>query len=373
MRNWTPGAEAMLDLVDRIYASAVEPARLGEALEALNGYIRGSAAQIYTRHRASGAVLDSQVNPGAPIDHEANEQYVLHWGARDPRAAALAALPSGAVRRCHELFDDKCVASNDFYQEFFIPHGFRWAMGGMFDSGDGTSTVVASVRALDAPRYEEWAADALRRVLPHFQRAAVIRRQLQSKLLATHALPEILRMAPSPSMLIDEYGRLLCGNDQVLAVLPELSMRLAGSYVQFLSADVQQRWRTAVHQVFADHLAKTMELTVPDGRSWKMHLVPYASLSQAPDSAEEKTLLVMFEKPTGELEERVREFAMQVDLTKAECEVLALLTRGMSAKAIARRRNGSANTARNQIMAILEKTGHHSQRELIATFNRPMP
>ncbi len=44
------------------------------------------------------------------------------------------------------------------------------------------------------------------------------------------------------------------------------------------------------------------------------------------------------------------------------------MLKGLPAKAIAGLRGASVNTVRSQIMAILEKTGFRSQKELIATF-----
>ncbi|HZN48826.1 MAG TPA: helix-turn-helix transcriptional regulator, partial [Ramlibacter sp.] len=58
----------------------------------------------------------------------------------------------------------------------------------------------------------------------------------------------------------------------------------------------------------------------------------------------------------------------QARLTRAELEVLASLLTGLPAKTIAVQRGASVNTVRTQIMAILEKTGFRSQRELIASF-----
>jgi DNA-binding CsgD family transcriptional regulator len=56
-------------------------------------------------------------------------------------------------------------------------------------------------------------------------------------------------------------------------------------------------------------------------------------------------------------------------LTKAELEVLASLLLGQTAKVIARGRGASVNTVRSQITSILGKTGHHTQKELIASFS----
>jgi DNA-binding CsgD family transcriptional regulator len=60
--------------------------------------------------------------------------------------------------------------------------------------------------------------------------------------------------------------------------------------------------------------------------------------------------------------------ARSARLTRAEMEVMACLLTGLPAKTIASQRGASVNTVRSQIMAILEKTGFRSQRELIASY-----
>lgn len=78
-------------------------------------------------------------------------------------------------------------------------------------------------------------------------------------------------------------------------------------------------------------------------------------------------MLVTFES-TG-VEDQRAEVRYATPLTKAEQEVLSMLLRGLSAKAIARARNASVNTVRTQITSILGKTGHHTQKQLIASFS----
>jgi DNA-binding CsgD family transcriptional regulator len=101
-----------------------------------------------------------------------------------------------------------------------------------------------------------------------------------------------------------------------------------------------------------------------------LRLLPWYVPPEAGDAGVTRLILAIFddrmtshpaEPPAGSM-------AAVARLTRAEAEVLAGLLKGLPAKTIAARRNASVHTVRSQIMAILEKTGYNSQKELMASF-----
>jgi DNA-binding CsgD family transcriptional regulator len=79
-------------------------------------------------------------------------------------------------------------------------------------------------------------------------------------------------------------------------------------------------------------------------------------------------ILVVFDELPALQPPNARDVAGVAGLTRAEFEVMASLLQGLPAKAIAARRSAAVNTVRSQISTILQKTGHNSQKELIASF-----
>ncbi|TFY98490.1 response regulator transcription factor [Ramlibacter rhizophilus] len=57
-------------------------------------------------------------------------------------------------------------------------------------------------------------------------------------------------------------------------------------------------------------------------------------------------------------------------MTPAETEVLGLLAEGMVVKAIAQQRSCSPYTVRAQLASLLQKTGCHSQREVLTKLGK---
>lgn len=86
------------------------------------------------------------------------------------------------------------------------------------------------------------------------------------------------------------------------------------------------------------------------------------------DAFDKKLILAVFDDKTSLRVAAPGSTAGIARLTPAEAEVLQALLKGLPAKAIAHQRNASFHTVRSQIMAILEKMGYNSQKELMASF-----
>ena len=114
-----------------------------------------------------------------------------------------------------------------------------------------------------------------------------------------------------------------------------------------------------------------MAFTDPLKKEWTAHLIPWLPLVGQSDSFDKRMILVVFDEKSAEARPQLQpgSMASTARLTRAEVEVLAGLLKGLPAKAIATRRSASVNTVRSQIVAILEKTGFNSQKELMASFS----
>lgn len=355
-----------MELVGRIYASAAEPQQLGEALLLFNEAVAGACAQVLTLH--DGRPVHSQFSGTGEFPEELNRQYLSRWGALDPRAAAAAALPAGEVFRCHERFDDAFVASNGFYQDYLIPHGLRWSIAGVIDSSAGTTTLVAAARAPQAPRFEDWTAGLLRKLLPHFRAAAALRDQLQEPTPRHSPAMEMLRTLPVPCLFTDHVGRCIERNEAFDRAVELFSIRLSVGRVRFADPQLHQLWETSLAETHATAVGQSFPAHGGDGKPWRVHLVPLHSVIQGKAGLDNKMILVLFERKDHDLQPAVESLTSGAHLTPAELDVAAGLLQGLPAKVIARQRGASVHTVRSQIMAILEKTGHRSQRELMAAF-----
>lgn len=364
MRTKLPDADELLDLAGLIYASALDPSKATDSLRALETCFDMAGSQIFTFDRASGVILESQMC--AAVHRTLSDDYLNHWGNVDPRVPMLASLPSGTAAACHYWFDDRFVSGNDYYQDFLIPAGFRWAAGGVFDAGDGATTVVAGLRAPDQPHFDEATIHLLGCLLPHIQRAGVLRQRVQHRAALAAAPPGLVECMPMPSFIVDDRSRVVLANRAFTDDLDGLPLRLVGSWLRFDSAALQDEWSTRLRAVFTKRSATSLNAQVGAGNCYRMHIVPWQALAATADSTERRLALVMMDAlPSPRQVPDFEAFCNAAHLTVAEREVLGLIAKGLSAKAIARARGASGNTVRNQIARILDKTSCGSQRELV--------
>jgi DNA-binding CsgD family transcriptional regulator len=364
-----PNAEALLQVVGMVYACALDPGRLPELLRQFSVCVGSPFAQLFTRDIATGAILASHVGDAA--GEPANAHYVSHWGTFDPRVRWLASQPAHKVLRCQEQFDEAFVSGSSFYQDFMAPHGLRWSLAAKFPGEPGTETVIVAARPAESRPFEPWAASALHQVLPHFERSFAIAARMERQSAAVHSAMAMMQSLPTPCLLTDQVGRCLEANEAFSQALEPLSMRIATGRVRFVRPELQAKWESALFETHTTALPAAMVFPDVGGKQWKARLLPWHPVLEPGHTVDRKMIVVVFSELAAQPRPAPQPGSMAATarLTRAEVEVLAGLLKGLPAKAIASRRSASVNTVRSQIVAILEKTGYNSQKELMASFS----
>lgn len=202
-------------------------------------------------------------------------------------------------------------------------------------------------------------------VAAHVRTALELGDHLASPLPTAASVAQLAKLFPVPCLLTDEAGRCIERNDAFDRVLGALSGSVRGGRVVFADSFLQDSWQQALQEGRATAAAQSLLANGRNGGRWKMHLVPFACVGSLAEPTPRHLTFALFEKFSG-----VPSPALPASrpLTKAELEVLPSLLLGQTAKVIARTRGASVNTVRSQITAILGKTGHRTQKELIASF-----
>ncbi|MDB5897334.1 MAG: Bacterial regulatory protein luxR family [Ramlibacter sp.] len=187
---------------------------------------------------------------------------------------------------------------------------------------------------------------------------------LPTLLSATH----FASVLPTPCVLTDEAGRCVESSSSFQRVVEALGGVVRAGRLMFSDPLLQDAWRSALQDAHATAAAQFLLANAATGSPWKVHVVPFACVADARDPNAQRLMFAFFERYSeGSIQKKV--VPSSQPLTKAELQVLASLLMGHTAKAIARSRGASVNTVRSQITAILGKTGHHTQKELIASFS----
>ena len=367
MRSPSNNTDELTSLLAAIHMCASDPLALRAVLRALNQYIGGTCVQLFTLDRLSRTVQSCEISESGEPFQDFNRRYVDRWAEVDPRTAMLCSSAPGKVLRCDREFDGGFIASSPFYTDFFLPHGLRWSLASLFEAGPHTATVLAIARSADLPPFDDWAENALRQLLPHFQQVAAIR-QRRELVDASASVVEVLKALPIPCILTDSRGRCIERNQAFSDSMQLLSVRLAVGRVRFESTGLQNSWEMALSMAHTTAVRQTVPMSSASGRPWRVHLVPIGAVLTGAEAPDGRMILAVFDDRPVETMAPAAAATARIRLTRAERDVLGGMLRGLPAKAIANERGASVNTVRSQIMAILEKTGHSSQKELIASY-----
>jgi DNA-binding CsgD family transcriptional regulator len=192
--------------------------------------------------------------------------------------------------------------------------------------------------------------------------------QLSRPLPTAASAVQLTRLFPTPCLLTDASGRCVERNHGFDHMLETIPGAVRGGRVVFDDALLQDTWRQALLEGGVTAASQSLVVVTAAGERWTVHVVPFYCVSSAVNGAPRHLMFALFEKGGGG-EARHRAVPASSPLTKAELEVLGSLLHGQTAKAIARLRGASVNTVRKQIANILAKTGHRTQKELMASLS----
>lgn len=207
----------------------------------------------------------------------------------------------------------------------------------------------------------------LQLLTPHVRLAAELAEALDPPFLTVQAAASFARLLPIPWLLSDPSGRCVERNAAFDRVLEALHGSFRAGRVSFQDPFLESSWRQALSEAHATAEAQSLLASAASSSSWKVHVVP-APCSGGVGIPTPQCLMLVFCERVANAATQTRTLQSSRPLTKAELEVLASLLLGHTAKVIARARGASVHTVRSQITSILGKTGHHTQKELIASF-----
>ncbi len=349
---------ATADLVALIYESALDAGQVPAMLQALARGLGADAAQLQARSMPQWAAYESTTvlddgSHAADFDRE----YLQGWGRSDPLLTLLQESPWRQVHR-HER---ALVLTGGFHLGIRQRRTLRWTMGGAFLQGPQRATVLTLYRRPDSAPFEQRAEDLLGGLLAHMDRAWNGATRLEQQTSSLRMAADALQHVPVACMVTDASGRCLESNECFRSLPQPLPFQLVTGRVRFRQADWQSRWEDGLRTVDATGVGCTLDALGTADSPWSIALKPLTA-------QRENVILATFAPRAADAAESLQLLETRSKLTRAEQEVMAGLLKGLQAKSIALYRGASVHTVRSQIMAILDKTGFSSQKELIASF-----
>lgn len=306
--------------------------------------------------------------------------YEEHYGALDPRRALATDLLPGSAVACNQHFDERFVSGNEFYQDYLIPNGMRYVLGGCVLKEPHGEVSIGLLRANGRPPYGEAELRQLTQLLPHVRRAVELYVQEQRRgapLLAASTNPGALA-GPDAAALeavsiglvaVDANGKVLFANRLAESWLSEQTViALRGGRLRAVGhADDQALGaglvRSAAEQVSCNLLLGDGDASLDRGRISVTTLPVRGPLRAGlPATA---TVLCLLSPLDRRRFASGRQLMELFGLTAAEARLARALGMGMSLDDYARVNDLRLPTVKTQLRSVFAKTGCDRQAGLV--------
>jgi DNA-binding CsgD family transcriptional regulator len=388
----TVGEGAQRDtLLADLYETVLQPQIIPDVLRRLNEAVDSDGLHLIGMNEARGELLISLITN--PIMGAAEGEYLAHYAKIDPRRKLASTKPTGACYACHEFFTDRFVGDNEFYQDFLIPHGARYIIGGnIFREGD-RNVYIACNHFIGRPRFSQAKHDLIAGYMFHLSRwmkQVVMADGLRLALSAGHAS---LQALDEGFMVLDPRRKIVFANAQAKVFLGRQLRRdsygLAGYDVGMDVVTVLkrvQRTRLIEHVAIkraGDMGATELQLTflpvsrerheghgAPEGMKRFITSLPTHQPNVSGTDEYEHPDVIVFIKKMAATDGHAAQLRALFGLTPAEARLADSIGNGVTLMAYAEQRSIKITTVRSQVRALLEKTQETNLRTLTALLAR---
>jgi DNA-binding CsgD family transcriptional regulator/PAS domain-containing protein len=342
------------EIVERIYAAALDPAEWSGVAAALETRFRG-AASIFEQEAGSpsiGAVAQSG------FDDDAVESYRAHFYRVNPLIPRARGLAPGAIGAHSDLMPTEALERSEYGADWMRPQRLLHGLGALFRPEGGVMTAICLMRPPAAGDYDAAERRAFAEIVPHLDRACRIVRRAGAGAIAAAAGRQALERLGMAAVLFDRRGRVLDANPAGEALLgrraPDRSLAAGPGF------EALQR---ALRTVADTRQSRPVTLPLgPGGSPAEASLLP-VSAPLAFGMAQGAALLLVRHAP--EAAPALAGLGAAFGLTPAELRLLEALAAGETLAGYGSRVGISRNTAKSQLSALFQKTGTSRQAELV--------
>ncbi len=347
-------------LVDRIYEAAVVPELWPNVIEAMGGRAEAALGSLVLWKEGVSRWI------GTPAADKLIADYVA-FGQPDLNTRVIRESHLGHVGfyTDYDVFAPEQIAHEPFYRDFLYPRGYGWFLGTAFASPTGEILYFSLERNFARGPFEQKIIDEFNHLRPHLGRAALMASRLD--LRNAQAMVQALQTVGLPAAVLRQGGRLYALNPLFERLVPDV-VRDRRERMALVNSGADALLARAVIEI--DHAGKSPSVqSIPVAATEAhvamiVHLLPVRGVAR--DVFAQSQALVVITPvdrravPTAEVLQGL------FDLTPAEARVARMIAEGQTLEAFAERFKLSHETVRNQLKAVMGKTGVHRQAELAA-------
>jgi len=352
----------LLDLVDGIYAAAIEPMKFEGFLEALSSAVQGQWTMLMT-HDVAAWRATTALSVG--LDAAALERE-KHYAPLNPFVArGRPFMQAGTVITGAMIVPDHELIRTEYYNDHLKPSDLHHVIGGTITRDQHGAALIGSARSQKQGPFGKEAIALFQALDPHLRRALAMQKHMALQDGARDALDKI----PNGCVLLGNNGRVLAVNhaaDRIFALrdgitcvqgrldahAPESSSRLRELIASATSTTYQPHPGGVMPVLRADDAQPYTVLVTPLERrplDWG-GVFPVAAVFIADPTCTPATAATL---------------TQLYGFTPAEARLARALAKGEGLGAAAEKLEIGVNTAKTHLQHIFAKTQTSRQAELV--------
>ncbi|CAG9245356.1 putative HTH luxR-type domain-containing protein [Paraburkholderia unamae] len=366
-REVTTGKPETLDeIIVQFYDAILDP---GALLRALTEFDRWIGSRLAHMVGWDARTQSAPVNLMTRAEYmHAGEAYAQYYGKIDPRRAVVLHQPVGRVFQCADYFDNRYVDRSEFYQDLLIPNGMRYILGGCVYREDALDIYLVFNHAVGQPSFSTQQVQAVGRLMPHLQKT--LKLMLRSESLRAGIVAGEMALASMDQAIVvlnPANEVVFCNHSAEALFKAQRILRVSGRRIESASF-----WNDTLSGAIGRvrESGKPESLPVGAGAGAQQRYLTVLALPRALGTGSGLTLasadiMIVVTEAERSAAASERQLSQLFGLTAAEARLAHGLAKGLSIEEYANACGVTITTARNQLRAVLAKTGYRRQQDLV--------
>jgi DNA-binding CsgD family transcriptional regulator len=364
--------QAAHELIEQIYEAALRPPGWSKFAAALSRAF--DHAPVFLSVNVEGIIYQKHHVGLDPAYVERYAEAVIE-GLPFSSASPIARIAWDRFVTLEESFPTVDLAATEFYKTWLAPQGLDpYASIGHMIAIDGKvpSGGISIFRREGEPQFEEADLAFANALVPHLRRAFSFQGAMDGVQRQRLALAEVVDRLPTGVILLDARRRPVITNrsaDRIAALDDGFRIDKMGPHAADAreNAKLQQLLTAALEIEEGCEVQATGFLSIPrpsGERPFPVMVSPL--LAPQPGSATRDAVVAVFiANPDARKVSATEGLEKIYSLTRAEAELVRLLSEGYSLEEAAAARNVTVNTARSHLKHVFAKTQTNRQGELV--------
>jgi DNA-binding CsgD family transcriptional regulator len=279
---------------------------------------------------------------------------------------------TGTIHTGEQLVPEHELVRSRFYAEWLQPQALHRRLCAVLSREEATTVFLEVLRPREAGEFDEQDLERCRMLLPHLQRALLMRRRLADLALERDAALRALDQLPWGVVFVDQHRKRLASNrhaDEILIAGDGLTAR--GNVLRADLADETARLERLLNSAL-DRTGKqrssaggTLSITRPSGAHPLSVAVVPLHIDMETFGQRGRIAAIFVTDPDIPFDSHEQHLRELYALTAGEARLTSWLLQGKSVEEAAAAMGITINTARTRLKRIYTKTGVRRQPELV--------